>query len=135
MNLFWPYLSGQTCSHGTACNFIHCFRNPGGDYEWADWDNPPPKYWIRKMAVLFGHSDESTYGKQMELRDFESPKDSDRKRTPRHGIDRFAFSHSVCGELSHFLFCPFFLFLSLVFLVVPPSPPYFSFVLPVLSSA
>ncbi|KAM1244938.1 hypothetical protein ACFX2I_036198 [Malus domestica] len=25
-----------TCSRGTACNFIHCFRNPGGDYEWAD---------------------------------------------------------------------------------------------------
>ncbi|XP_031394722.1 zinc finger CCCH domain-containing protein 5 isoform X2 [Punica granatum] len=33
----------KTCSHGTACNFIHCFRNPGGDYEWADWDKPPPR--------------------------------------------------------------------------------------------
>ncbi|KAB1208618.1 Zinc finger CCCH domain-containing protein 5 [Morella rubra] len=21
----------KTCSHGTACNFIHCFRNPGGE--------------------------------------------------------------------------------------------------------
>ncbi|KAK9232803.1 hypothetical protein WN943_023051 [Citrus x changshan-huyou] len=30
-----------------ACNFIHCFRNPGGDYEWADWDNPPPRYWFK----------------------------------------------------------------------------------------
>ncbi|KAK9195166.1 hypothetical protein WN943_003285 [Citrus x changshan-huyou] len=30
-----------------ACNFIHCFRNPGGDYEWADWDKPPPRYWFK----------------------------------------------------------------------------------------
>lgn len=42
-----------------ACNFIHCFRNPGGDYEWADWDKPPPRYWVKKMAALFGYSDES----------------------------------------------------------------------------
>lgn len=55
----------QTCSHGTACNFIHCFRNPGGDYEWADSDKPPPKYWVKKMAALFGHSDESVYDRQM----------------------------------------------------------------------
>ncbi|XP_018733190.2 zinc finger CCCH domain-containing protein 5 [Eucalyptus grandis] len=46
----------KTCSHGTACNFIHCFRNPGGDYEWADWDKSPPKYWVSKMAALFGYS-------------------------------------------------------------------------------
>ncbi|KAK9095801.1 hypothetical protein Sjap_021298 [Stephania japonica] len=51
----------QTCSHGTACNFIHCFRNPGGDYEWADWDKPPPRYWAKKMVALFGDADESTY--------------------------------------------------------------------------
>ncbi|XP_010252404.1 PREDICTED: zinc finger CCCH domain-containing protein 5 [Nelumbo nucifera] len=56
----------RTCSHGTACNFIHCFRNPGGDYEWADWDNPPPKYWVKKMAALFGPSDELINGKDME---------------------------------------------------------------------
>lgn len=55
----------KTCSRGSACNFIHCFRNPGGDYEWADWDNPPPKHWVKKMVVLFGHSD-----------DLESPKHS-----------------------------------------------------------
>ncbi|OVA09295.1 RNA recognition motif domain [Macleaya cordata] len=55
----------KTCSRGTACNFIHCFRNPGGDYEWADWDNPPPKYWMKKMASLFGPSDESGYDKSM----------------------------------------------------------------------
>ncbi|KAL8545308.1 hypothetical protein ACS0TY_005474 [Phlomoides rotata] len=48
----------QACSRGMACNFIHCFRNPGGDYEWADWDKPPPRYWLKKMAALFGYSDE-----------------------------------------------------------------------------
>ncbi|KAK7328355.1 hypothetical protein VNO77_22459 [Canavalia gladiata] len=48
----------KTCSHGTACNFIHCFRNPGGDYEWADADKPPPKYWVTKMIALFGYSDD-----------------------------------------------------------------------------
>ena len=53
-------VSFQTCSRGTACNFIHCFRNPGGDYEWADLDKPPPKYWVRKMAALFG-TEESGY--------------------------------------------------------------------------
>ncbi|PQQ07362.1 zinc finger CCCH domain-containing protein 5 [Prunus yedoensis var. nudiflora] len=47
----------KSCSHGTACNFIHCFRNPGGDYEWADSDRPAPKYWVRKMVALFGYSD------------------------------------------------------------------------------
>lgn len=56
----------KTCSHGTACNFIHCFRNPGGDYEWADWDKPPPRYWVKKMVALFGCSDELGYEKQME---------------------------------------------------------------------
>jgi len=49
--------SYQTCSHGTACNFIHCFRNPGGDYEWADSDKPPPKFWVEKIIALFGYSD------------------------------------------------------------------------------
>ncbi|ESR63268.1 hypothetical protein CICLE_v10013954mg [Citrus x clementina] len=39
-----------------ACNFIHCFRNPSGDYEWADWDKPPPRYWVKKMAALFGQT-------------------------------------------------------------------------------
>ncbi|MED6196336.1 hypothetical protein PIB30_046511 [Stylosanthes scabra] len=48
----------MTCSHGSACNFIHCFRNPGGDYEWADSDRPPPKYWVKRMAALFGYSDD-----------------------------------------------------------------------------
>lgn len=68
----------KTCSRGTACNFIHCFRNPGGDYEWADWDNPPPKYWIKKMAVLFGPSDESASSKHMELEASERPRSRDK---------------------------------------------------------
>ncbi|XWS20688.1 hypothetical protein CRYUN_Cryun31cG0124300 [Craigia yunnanensis] len=56
----------KTCSHGTACNFIHCFLNPGGDYEWADWDKPPPRYWVKKMAALFGYADEAGFEKQIE---------------------------------------------------------------------
>lgn len=42
-----------------SCNFIHCFRNPGGNYEWADRDKSPPKYWVKMMAALFGYSDNS----------------------------------------------------------------------------
>ncbi|KAK4747571.1 hypothetical protein SAY87_014157 [Trapa incisa] len=54
----------KSCSHGTACNFIHCFCNPGGDYMWADWDKPSPRYWIKKMIALFGYSEEhDTVGK------------------------------------------------------------------------
>ncbi|KAM7250475.1 hypothetical protein ACFE04_022358 [Oxalis oulophora] len=56
----------KTCSRGTTCNFIHCFHNPGGDYEWADWDKPPPKYWVAKMVALFGYSDEPVHDKLME---------------------------------------------------------------------
>ncbi|KAK1274731.1 Zinc finger CCCH domain-containing protein 5 [Acorus gramineus] len=69
----------KTCSRGSECNFIHCFRNPGGDYEWADWDNPPPKYWVKKMAVLFGPSDESGHHKYEELENQEVPKNSNWK--------------------------------------------------------
>ncbi|KAK9287468.1 hypothetical protein L1049_015889 [Liquidambar formosana] len=71
----------KTCSHGTACNFIHCFRNPGGDYEWADWDKPPPRYWMKKMAALFGHSDESGYEKQMEQESLGQLRNSNRRIT------------------------------------------------------
>ncbi|XP_021723423.1 zinc finger CCCH domain-containing protein 5-like isoform X2 [Chenopodium quinoa] len=46
----------KSCSRGSACNFIHCFQNPGGDYEWADWDKPAPRYWLKKMAALFGYT-------------------------------------------------------------------------------
>lgn len=86
----------KTCSRGTACNFIHCFRNPGGDYEWADWDNPPPKYWIIKMSALFGHSDELVYDKQMELEDREKPRDSHRKKARTN--NRYRSRRSMDGE-------------------------------------
>ncbi|XP_077249692.1 zinc finger C-x8-C-x5-C-x3-H type family protein isoform X2 [Tasmannia lanceolata] len=75
----------KTCSHGTACNFIHCFRNPGGDYEWADWDNPPPKYWVKKMAFLFGPSDEPEYNKHTVLENQELPRNNSRKRKANSG--------------------------------------------------
>lgn len=83
----------KTCSHGVACNFIHCFRNPGGDYEWADWDNNPPKYWTRKMAALFGPSDDAVYRKASDTPDFEWSQSSDRKRL-RSSDDRYVTSRS-----------------------------------------
>lgn len=46
----------QTCSRGTACNFLHCFENPRREYEWADVDRPPPRFWQRKVANLFGYA-------------------------------------------------------------------------------
>ncbi|XP_048326911.2 zinc finger CCCH domain-containing protein 5 [Ziziphus jujuba] len=60
----------KTCSHGTACNFIHCFRNPGGDYEWADGDKPPPKYWVQRMVALFGYSEDSVYDREKSQENF-----------------------------------------------------------------
>lgn len=57
----------KTCSRGSACNFLHCFMNPGGDYKWADSDKPPPRFWVEKMVALFGHSDDETcHNKQIE---------------------------------------------------------------------
>ncbi|KAL3339357.1 hypothetical protein AABB24_028132 [Solanum stoloniferum] len=56
----------SSCSRGTTCSFIHCFHNPGGDYEWADLDKPPPRYWLLKMAALFGYGDESVYDRRLE---------------------------------------------------------------------
>ncbi|CAN4110773.1 unnamed protein product [Withania somnifera] len=61
----------KSCSRGTACNFIHCFRNPGGDYEWADFDKPPPRYWLTKMAALFGYAGESFYDRRLEWKSSE----------------------------------------------------------------
>lgn len=69
----------KTCTRGTACNFIHCFRNPGGDYEWADWDKPPPRFWVKKMNALFGNSDETKCDKQMEEEHFGKPRKSSRQ--------------------------------------------------------
>ncbi|KAJ4838701.1 hypothetical protein Tsubulata_003139, partial [Turnera subulata] len=76
-----------TCSRGSACNFIHCFRNPGGDYEWADWDKPPPRYWVRKMVALFGYSDESVGGKQMEQEKRRQRLTPSKERTENSGRD------------------------------------------------
>ncbi|KAH9706501.1 hypothetical protein KPL70_012228 [Citrus sinensis] len=79
------YFAGkQTCSRGMACNFIHCFRNPGGDYEWADWDKPPPRYWVKKMAALFGYSNESgTWNQECS--------GQTRKKIDSTNADRYAF--------------------------------------------
>ncbi|KAI3755056.1 hypothetical protein L1987_54849 [Smallanthus sonchifolius] len=70
----------KTCSRGSACNFLHCFSNPGGDYEWADCDKPPPRYWVKKMTALFGYSVEidqpSPKNEQRSSRIFTSDRDS-----------------------------------------------------------
>nr|CAB3450056.1 unnamed protein product [Digitaria exilis] len=87
----------KTCSHGVACNFIHCFRNPGGDYEWADWDNPPPRYWVRKMAALFGPAVDTS--KASDTPDFGRPQPSDRKRL-KNSSDRYVSRRSM-GEGAH----------------------------------
>ncbi|KAL0335309.1 UNVERIFIED_CONTAM: Zinc finger CCCH domain-containing protein 16 [Sesamum radiatum] len=89
----------QTCSRGTACNFIHCFRNPGGDYEWADWDKPPPRYWLKKMAALFGYSDESGYEKQVERGSPRSFRHS--SRTSTHDAYRYHSRSSQSTEIHY----------------------------------
>lgn len=82
----------QTCSHGTACNFIHCFRNPGGDYEWADWDKPPPRYWVKRMAALYGYSDKSEYEMDKEKLEHRRmsrvPADTDRYKLKELVVDQ-----------------------------------------------
>ncbi|KAL5787011.1 hypothetical protein ACOSP7_003960 [Xanthoceras sorbifolium] len=88
----------KTCSHGTACNFIHCFRNPGGDYEWADWDKPPPKYWVKKMAALFGYSDGYGYEKQVD-QDTLGPRRNSSKFTA--DSDRHRSRRSRSREMDH----------------------------------
>ncbi|KAL5854190.1 hypothetical protein ACOSQ4_003992 [Xanthoceras sorbifolium] len=88
----------KTCSHGTACNFIHCFRNPGGDYEWADWDKPPPKYWVKKMVALFGYSDEYGYEKQVD-QDTLGPRRNSSKFTA--DSDRHRSRRSRSREMDH----------------------------------
>lgn len=91
----------KTCSHGSACNFIHCFRNPGGDYEWADWDNPPPRFWVKQMVVLFGTSAESSYDKELEPDDYHRHREPERMRTSRgyrHQSERSHYSSSDGDE-------------------------------------
>ncbi|KAL2460601.1 Zinc finger CCCH domain-containing protein 5 [Abeliophyllum distichum] len=89
----------KTCSRGTACNFIHCFRNPGGDYEWADWDKPPPRYWVKKMVALFGYSDESGYDKQIEQ---ESPRlQWNSGRLSSYDKDRYHYQRSQSRDIDY----------------------------------
>ncbi|XP_054793467.1 zinc finger CCCH domain-containing protein 5-like [Prosopis cineraria] len=61
-----------------SLQFYPCFRNPGGDYAWADSDKPPPKYWVKKMAALFGYSDE--HEKLMEQDALSALKNSSKKQ-------------------------------------------------------
>jgi len=59
---------------------LHCFENPRREYEWADMDRPPPRFWQRKMAKLFGHahvSDEEVDEKSRTFR--ESTHDTDHR--------------------------------------------------------
>lgn len=113
--------SSQTCSHGTACNFIHCFRNPGGDYEWADSDKPPPRYWLKKMASLFGYVDESENEKHSELEHWD--KFGKSSKSTSTDVDRYSsgvtmvynvssFSLPLCCPSSRFLKIPSFSIIS-----------------------
>ncbi|KAK9033034.1 hypothetical protein V6N11_018072 [Hibiscus sabdariffa] len=84
----------KTCSRGTACNFIHCFRNPGGDYEWADWDKPPPRYWVKKMVALFGYADEAEFEKPIEQENSGHSRNPIRKGRPDDDRHRSGRSNS-----------------------------------------
>lgn len=87
----------KTCSRGTACNFIHCFRNPGGDYEWADWEKPPPKYWVKRMAALFGYSFESGYDKWIEQETKRQYRNSSKRLTADE--ERYRSRRSLSREI------------------------------------
>lgn len=123
---FSPFAPQQTCSHGSACNFIHCFRNPGGDYEWADADKPPPKYWAKKMAVLFGYSDK--HEKLMEQEASSVLKSS--RKLPKEDSDGYSFnfdhfflSHSLIYYMLLGLLIAAFLMLWCLTMHVLPSNP------------
>ncbi|PON66612.1 U2 auxiliary factor small subunit [Parasponia andersonii] len=89
----------KTCSRGTACNFIHCFRNPCGDYEWADSDRPPPTYWVKKMVALFGYSDESAFEGLREQENFDQPDSSGERSTAE--ANRYCSRRSRSRETSY----------------------------------
>ncbi|CAI9101506.1 OLC1v1038845C1 [Oldenlandia corymbosa var. corymbosa] len=88
----------KTCSRGTACNFIHCFRNPGGDYEWADWDKPPPKYWVKKMAALFGYAYECDHEKGFERESSEHRRYSSKRSNK---VVKYQFRRSQSREVEY----------------------------------
>ncbi|KAL3620787.1 hypothetical protein CASFOL_035699 [Castilleja foliolosa] len=89
----------QACSRGIACNFIHCFRNPGGDYEWADWDKAAPIYWVKKMSALFGYTDESGYERHIERGSPRLFRKSNRISTD--DVDRYHYRRSRSREISY----------------------------------
>ncbi|KAL4580642.1 hypothetical protein LXL04_016842 [Taraxacum kok-saghyz] len=83
----------KTCSRGSACNFLHCFTNPGGDYEWADCDKPPPRFWVKKMTSLFGYSDDTWHTDQPTPKDY-NHSDRDSYHEKRHrSIDHHEENH------------------------------------------
>ncbi|XP_009771432.1 uncharacterized protein LOC107830837 isoform X1 [Nicotiana tabacum] len=86
----------KSCSRGMTCNFIHYFRNPGGDYEWADLDKPPPRYWLKKMAALFGYTDESVYDRRLERKNSEWMLNS--YKMPTADSDRIDRHRSVMSD-------------------------------------
>ncbi|XP_062094693.1 zinc finger CCCH domain-containing protein 5 [Humulus lupulus] len=89
----------KTCSRGTACNFIHCFRNPGGDYEWADSDKPPPRYWVQKMVALFGRSNESAHEGLREQGNLDKPNSSGKRSSA--DANRYCSRRSGTRETSY----------------------------------
>ncbi|KAI3951021.1 hypothetical protein MKW92_051538, partial [Papaver armeniacum] len=80
-----------TCSCGTACNFIHCFRNPSGDYEWADWDKPPPIDWMKMDTTK--HVVPESWGK-LEGPERKTPKSDSSIRSRSRTINSSCSSHS-----------------------------------------
>ncbi|GJP47512.1 hypothetical protein CLOM_g6697 [Closterium sp. NIES-68] len=57
---------GKRCPRGPSCPFLHPFPNPQGDYEWADFDAPPPLLWQQQMQALYGG--ERDYEREIEAR-------------------------------------------------------------------
>ncbi|KAK6779895.1 hypothetical protein RDI58_022079 [Solanum bulbocastanum] len=101
----------KSCSRGPACYFIYCFRNPGGYYEWVDLDKPLPRYWLTKMAALFGYAYDSVYDIRLELKKLEwmlnsykmLAADSDRS------VSFWYLSCDLNNVLNHILILPSFI--------------------------
>eukprot|EP00850_Spirogloea_muscicola_P000552 SM000002S05632 [mRNA] locus=s2:1243422:1247061:- [translate_table: standard] len=63
-----------TCRRGDDCNFLHPFLNPGGEYDWADWERPPPRAWLEQMNGLFASTPRADRDKQSDKRRSDSHK-------------------------------------------------------------
>eukprot|EP00850_Spirogloea_muscicola_P022880 SM000316S12295 [mRNA] locus=s316:96397:100524:+ [translate_table: standard] len=68
------FASKQTCRRGDDCNFLHPFLNPGGEYDWADWERPPPRAWLEQMSGLFASTPRADRDKQSDERRCDSHK-------------------------------------------------------------